>query len=119
MGTGLWLHLTELHYHDHQHEPLGRTQPTPGTQPGEPHSHIHMHELLPSYIAQAGGEDARRQTGHAGPGCSKTLPADPLRKPPSFRRRLSRGGLLHNQVVPGQPGVRHPRMTRALGRREI
>ncbi len=57
MGTGLWLHLTELHEHDHlhdetehehrhRHDEHHRHDHPPGLPPGEPHSHLHRHARM-------------------------------------------------------------------------
>jgi drug/metabolite transporter (DMT)-like permease len=57
MATGVWLHLTEHHEHEHVHEPMEHTHPhvhdahhrhehAPDDPPGEPHTHAHRHERL-------------------------------------------------------------------------
>jgi len=57
MASGIWLHLTEVHGHDHLHEPLEhvhahvhdehhRHAHGPDDPPGEPHSHRHRHTRL-------------------------------------------------------------------------
>jgi drug/metabolite transporter (DMT)-like permease len=55
MAAGLWLHLTERHYHTHVHEPITHThqhvhdahhqhEHVTGEGTEEPHSHEHTHE---------------------------------------------------------------------------
>ena len=57
MVAGVWLHLTEKHFHLHHHEPMThehlhwhdehhRHSHRPEDPPGEPHSHVHRHEEL-------------------------------------------------------------------------
>jgi drug/metabolite transporter (DMT)-like permease len=57
MSLGVWLHLTEVHDHEHVHEPLEHSHPhvhdahhqhAHGSDdpPGEPHTHWHRHERL-------------------------------------------------------------------------
>ena len=57
MGFGVWLHLTEVHEHEHVHEPMEHSHPHvhdahhrhvhgPEDPPGEPHTHRHRHERL-------------------------------------------------------------------------
>jgi len=54
MGSGVWLHVTEAHDHEHTHEPLQHThrhvhdlhhqhEHAPGDPAGEPHTHTHRH----------------------------------------------------------------------------
>lgn len=54
MAAGVWLHLTEVHDHEHVHEAVKHTHMhvhdahhqhhhLPGAPPGEPHSHPHRH----------------------------------------------------------------------------
>ena len=57
MAAGIWLHLTEVHDHEHVHEVLKHEHVHthdahhqhnhgPADPPGEPHSHWHRHEPL-------------------------------------------------------------------------
>ena len=57
MATGVWLHLTEQHAHEHVHEPMEHSHPHvhdahhqhahgPNDPPGEPHTHWHRHARL-------------------------------------------------------------------------
>lgn len=57
MGTGVWLHATEEHGHEHLHEAMEHEHAhvhdehhqhahAPGDPPGEPHAHRHRHERL-------------------------------------------------------------------------
>jgi len=57
MGTGVWLHFTEKHGHQHRHPPLTHEHShmhdahhqhphADGWQGQEPHSHVHVHEPL-------------------------------------------------------------------------
>ena len=57
MAVGVWLHLTERHAHEHQHDPLvhshrhlhdahHRHAHPQGVNPEEPHTHEHEHEAL-------------------------------------------------------------------------
>jgi drug/metabolite transporter (DMT)-like permease len=57
MAAGVWLHLTEKHFHLHHHEPMTHEhlhwhdehhqhRHRPEDPPGEPHSHVHRHEEL-------------------------------------------------------------------------
>lgn len=57
MATGVWLHLTEDHGHEHAHDLMEHAHPHvhdahhqhehgPGDPPGEPHTHAHRHEPL-------------------------------------------------------------------------
>jgi len=57
MGSGIWLHMTEVHAHSHVHEAMfhehlhihdahHQHEHGPLDPPGEPHSHPHRHERL-------------------------------------------------------------------------
>jgi drug/metabolite transporter (DMT)-like permease len=57
MGSGVWLHLTEVHSHEHEHEAIEHSHPhvhdehhqhthNPDDPLGEPHTHPHRHERL-------------------------------------------------------------------------
>jgi drug/metabolite transporter (DMT)-like permease len=57
MGLGVWLHLTERHYHSHVHEPMDHSHPhthdehhqhvhAPEESASEPHTHWHRHGRL-------------------------------------------------------------------------
>jgi drug/metabolite transporter (DMT)-like permease len=57
MASGVWLHITERHAHEHVHEPLIHSHPhvhdahhqhrhNANDPPGEPHTHVHAHDRL-------------------------------------------------------------------------
>jgi drug/metabolite transporter (DMT)-like permease len=57
MGAGVWLHLTERHFHEHAHEPLEHAHPHEHDEHHrhehdfawdgvEPHAHFHRHAVL-------------------------------------------------------------------------
>ena len=57
MGTGVWLHVTEVHSHEHEHEMMEHSHPhvhdehhqhshAEDDPAGEPHTHRHRHERL-------------------------------------------------------------------------
>jgi drug/metabolite transporter (DMT)-like permease len=57
MAVGVWLHVTEVHEHEHIHEPMAHEHQHvhdehhqhvhgPDDPPGEPHTHWHRHERL-------------------------------------------------------------------------
>lgn len=73
MGTGVWLHLTEVHVHWHRHEPLvhehahvhdihHQHQHDPRWNGQEPHSHSHVHE--PTEHAHEHYPDVHHRHGH-------------------------------------------------------